>query len=85
MGSQIDTQDAQHATLDKFIDAWKRSSAADMVATWSDECTQRTLPFSLGHGARTPAEVMGTLPVLQKAVNEYQVSPLSPPTSFFPQ
>lgn len=65
--------EAQRATLDKFIDAWKRSSAVDMVATWSDDCTQRTLPSSLGHAARNRTEVMATLPMLQKAVRDYEV------------
>lgn len=66
--------EAQRATLDKFIDGWQRSSAADMVANWSKDCTQRTLPFALGHAARNSTEVMGTLPLLQKAVTDYKVS-----------
>lgn len=66
--------EAQRATLERFIDGWRSSSAADMVATWSADCTQRTLPFSLGHAARNSTEVMATLPVLQKVVTEYKVS-----------
>jgi hypothetical protein len=66
--------EAQRVTLDKFIDGWKRSSAEDMVANWSVDCTQRTLPFALGHAARNSAEVMATLPLLQKAVTDYKVS-----------
>ncbi|ROT34548.1 hypothetical protein SODALDRAFT_364476 [Sodiomyces alkalinus F11] len=51
--------EAQRATLDKFIDGWRRSSAADMVATWSAD-------------SRNSTEVMATLPMLQKVVTEYK-------------
>lgn len=64
----------QRTTLDKFLAAWKNWSAADMIATWSDNCTQMALPFSMGHQVRSRSEVQATLPLLQQAVTEYKVS-----------
>jgi hypothetical protein len=64
----------QRATLDRFIAGWSNWSAAEMVETWTDDCTQVTLPFSLNHPPRTRAQVEVTLPLVQKVVTEYEVS-----------
>lgn len=71
--------EAQHATLDKFLVAWGNWSATDMIANWSDDCTQAALPFSMGHPARSRAQVEATLPLLQQVVTEYAVSKTLPP------
>ncbi|KAH0592338.1 hypothetical protein MHUMG1_09951 [Metarhizium humberi] len=63
--------EAQHATLDKFLVAWGNWSATDMIANWSDDCTQAALPFSMGHPARSRAQVEATLPLLQQVVTDY--------------
>ncbi len=49
-------------------------SAADMVATWSKDYTQRTFPFTLGHAARNSAEVITTMPMLQRVIRGNRVS-----------
>jgi len=64
----------QAATIDKFIAAWKRFTPKDMLATWSDDFTQHTLPFSLGHASRTRAQVEATLPKLAQILTNYTVS-----------
>lgn len=64
----------QRATLDRFIAGWSNWSAAEMVETWTDDCTQVTLPFSLNHPPRTRAQVEVTLPLVQQVVTGYEVS-----------
>lgn len=64
----------QRATLDRFIAGWSNWSAAEMVETWTEDCTQVTLPFSLNHPPRTRAQVEVTLPLVQKVVTGYKVS-----------
>ena len=66
--------DVQRATLDRFIAGWSNWSAAEMVETWTDDCTQSTLPSTLGHPPRSRSEVLVVLPLLQKLVTDYKVS-----------
>ncbi|KAG7287772.1 hypothetical protein NEMBOFW57_007287 [Staphylotrichum longicolle] len=63
----------QRATLDRFIAGWSNWSAAEMVETWTEDCTQVTLPFSLNHPPRTRAQVEVTLPLVQKVVTGYKL------------
>ncbi|KAG0650224.1 Monoogygenase [Hyphodiscus hymeniophilus] len=71
MSSSAETQ---QVTLDKFIAGWKNWKAEDMIADWSDECTQTVLPFSLGHAPRTRAEVAFTLPKLMGIVSNHELT-----------
>jgi hypothetical protein len=64
----------QEATLNQFIQGWKKWSTEEMLASWAETATQKALPFSLGHPARTRAQVEETLPILQRAVTNYEVS-----------
>lgn len=64
----------QEATLNQFIQGWKKWSTEEMLASWAESATQKALPFSLGHPARTRAQVEETLPFLQRVVTNYEVS-----------
>lgn len=63
----------QQETLNRFIAGWTDWSAAGMTAPWSHGCTQKALPFSLGHPARSREQVEATLPLLQRVVTDYEV------------
>ncbi|KAL4815781.1 hypothetical protein BDW67DRAFT_185500 [Aspergillus spinulosporus] len=54
----------QAATLDKFIAGWKTFTPEAWMASWSADCTQQILPFSLGVPARSRAEAQQVLPKL---------------------
>lgn len=64
---------AQAATLQRFLDAWKKWDAAGMLATFSDDFTQVTLPLALGIPPRPRAEVEAVFPALVATVKSYEV------------
>jgi hypothetical protein len=47
----------QAATLERFVDAWKRWNADDMIAVFADDFTQVTLPFGLNVPEKTRGAV----------------------------
>lgn len=63
----------QVATLERFVDAWKRWSAEDMIAEFADDFTQATLPFGMGIPERQKSAVQQVLPVLVGTVSDYKV------------
>ncbi|KAH8698791.1 hypothetical protein BGW36DRAFT_294631 [Talaromyces proteolyticus] len=64
----------QLATLNRFIDGWRNWKATDMLAPMSSDVTQKSLPFSLGHPARTREQIEATLPLLQRVVTDYELT-----------
>ena len=68
------TAAVQAATIDRFIAGWKKLSAKEMLAPWSDDATQQAMPFSLGHPPRTRAQVEANLPKLEQILTNYSVS-----------
>jgi len=64
----------QAATLEKFIAGWKKWTPEDWMATWSADCKQRMLPFSLGVPLRSRAEVQVILPKLMEILTNYEAS-----------
>lgn len=64
----------QEKTLNIFMEAWARWSAKDMLAVFSDDFMQSSLPFSLGVPARTRPEVEAVLPKLMQTVTNFKVS-----------
>ncbi|KAF9769439.1 hypothetical protein IL306_013156 [Fusarium sp. DS 682] len=68
----------QTLTLERFLDAWKSWNAADMLATFSDDFTQTTLPFRLGVPLRSREEVDMIFPVLVGLVSNYKVRTARP-------
>lgn len=66
----------QAATLNRFIAGWKRWTPQDYLATWSDDCVQQLMPYSLGVAARSRAEVNIFLPKMMEALINYEVGTL---------
>ncbi|KAJ5592629.1 monooxygenase AgnL5 [Penicillium hordei] len=64
----------QAATLEKFIDAWKRWDAQEWLALFSDGFTQVTLPLGLGIPSRPRAQVAQVLPALMATVKSYELT-----------
>lgn len=71
----------QEATLNQFIQGWRKWSTEEMLASWANSATQKALPFSLGHPARTRTQVEDTLPILQRVVTNYEVSRIITPSN----
>ena len=65
--------EVQAATLQRFLEAWKKWDAQEWMAIFADDFTQVTLPFSLGVPNRTRAQVEVTLPALMAIVKSYEV------------
>ncbi|KAI3318564.1 hypothetical protein HD806DRAFT_540176 [Xylariaceae sp. AK1471] len=63
----------QAATLDKFISGWKKWSPEAWMATWSQDCKQQLLPFSLGVPYRSKAETQVFLPKLMGVLTNYKM------------
>ena len=63
----------QAATLERFVDAWKRWNADDMIAVFADDFTQVTLPFGLNVPEKTRGAVEQVFPKLVSLVNDYKV------------
>lgn len=68
------TSEAQAKTLEKFIEAWQQWSAEGMLACFSPDVQQRSMPLSLGIPARKRQEVEAVLPKLVQVVDNYGVS-----------
>nr|UYO77240.1 cytochrome P450 monooxygenase [Trichoderma psychrophilum] len=66
--------EVQVATLQKFIDAWKRWDAQEWLSTFSDDFTQLTLPLGLGIPNRPRAQVEQVLPALMATVKSYELT-----------
>lgn len=73
----------QAATLERFVDAWKRWNADDMLATFSDDFTQATFPFRLGLPDKERDAVEQIFPKLVRLVNDYKVRTKQDQTEFF--
>ncbi|CAI7589096.1 hypothetical protein N7533_009981 [Penicillium manginii] len=68
------SRDVQAATLQKFIDGWKKWNAEEWMATFADHFTQITLPFQLGVPTRTRTQVDQILPALIATVQSYELT-----------
>ncbi|KAH8701027.1 hypothetical protein BGW36DRAFT_425822 [Talaromyces proteolyticus] len=66
--------EVQAATLQRFLEAWKKWDAQEWMATFADDFTQVTLPFSLGIPNRTRAQVEEILPALMAIVKSYELT-----------
>jgi hypothetical protein len=64
----------QEATLDKYIEGWRKYAADEMLSVFSEDCEQQILPSSLGVLARSRAEVQATLPKIAGILTNHQVN-----------
>ncbi|EXJ89632.1 hypothetical protein A1O3_02699 [Capronia epimyces CBS 606.96] len=63
----------QRLTLTNFIAAWETWSAEDMIACFSPDIQQRSMPLALGIPGRSRKEIEYTLPKLVQAVRNYSL------------
>jgi hypothetical protein len=63
----------QASTLERFVDAWKRWNADDMLEVFADDFTQATLPFGMGVPDRERGAVEQVFPKLVGLVDDYKV------------
>lgn len=63
----------QAATLQQFLNAWKKWDAKEWLAIFADDFTQVTMPLGLGIPTRSRAEVEQVLPALVATVKSYEV------------
>lgn len=68
----------QAATLQRFLDAWKKWDANEWLALFAEDFTQVTLPFGLGVPSRSRAQVEQVLPALVATVRSYEVRKQTP-------
>nr|UYO77228.1 monooxygenase [Trichoderma oligosporum] len=64
----------QAATLQKFIDSWKRWDSREFLSLFSDDFTQVTLPLGLGIPSRPRAQVEQVLPALMATIKSYELN-----------
>ena len=64
----------QAATLEQFIKGWSGWTPDGFLASWSDDCTQITLPFSSGMKHRTRKDTQVLFPKLMSILTHFQVS-----------
>nr|UYO77215.1 monooxygenase [Trichoderma crystalligenum] len=64
----------QAATLQKFMDAWKKWDAPEFLSLFSDDFTQVTLPLGLGIPSRPRAQVEQVLPALMATIKSYELT-----------
>jgi len=66
--------EVQAATLEKFIKGWSGWTPETFLASWTDDCTTKTLPFSSKIPARTRADTEQVFPMLMSFITNFQVS-----------
>ena len=65
--------EVQAATLEKFIQGWAGWTPDGFLANWSEDCTQKTLPFSSGVPIRTRPDTEQLFPVLMSLMSNFTV------------
>jgi len=65
--------EVQAATLERFIQSWIEWTPEGFLATWSEDCTQRTLPFSFDAPIRDRAHVEKYFPILMSILSNFKV------------
>ena len=66
--------ETQAATLEQFIKAWSGWTPDGVLACWSDDCRQITLPFSSGMKPRTRKDTQILFPKLMSILTNFRVS-----------
>ncbi|GIJ84898.1 hypothetical protein Asppvi_003749 [Aspergillus pseudoviridinutans] len=78
--------EVQATTLEKFIQGWAGWAPDGFLANWSEDCTQKTLPFSSGVPVRTCPDTEQLFPVLMFLVSNFTADDVeNPHTSMAPK
>lgn len=65
--------EVQASTLEKFIQGWAGWTPDGFLATWSEDCTQTTLPFSSEVPVRSRPDTEQLFPVLMSLMSNFKV------------
>ena len=68
-----ETAEVQAATLEKFIVGWRKWTSDDFLASWSQDCTQRALPFKPDQLARPRVELEPLFGMLMSTLTNFRV------------
>ncbi|KAK5075030.1 hypothetical protein LTS08_001887 [Lithohypha guttulata] len=63
----------QRNTLETFIQGWRGWTPEGMMATFSDDCTQSALPFTMHQPQRNMQDIKAALPKLIRVVDNYEL------------
>uniref|UniRef100_A0A915Q9E4 Dcr3 n=1 Tax=Diaporthe longicolla TaxID=54899 RepID=A0A915Q9E4_9PEZI len=63
----------QRATIDAFLDGWDKWTPEAFLATWSEDCTQKTLPYSHNVPIRDRANTNHLFPILMSIMDNFQL------------
>ncbi|RYP30024.1 hypothetical protein DL767_006439 [Monosporascus sp. MG133] len=66
--------EVQAATLEKFIKGWSEWNPDGFLATWTNDCTTTTLPFSSGVPTRNRAATERHFPVMMSFIRDFEAS-----------
>ncbi len=66
--------EVQAATLEKFIEGWRKWTPEGFLDSWSEDCTQQNLPFSSNVPVKTRADAEKLFPILMSLMTNFQVS-----------
>ncbi|KAL1854847.1 hypothetical protein VTK73DRAFT_8684 [Phialemonium thermophilum] len=66
--------EVQKATLDRFIQTWAEWSPDGFMETWTDDCTQQNLPFSMNSDVKTREQVKHFFPVLMSLLTNFKLT-----------
>ncbi|KAH8653813.1 hypothetical protein BX600DRAFT_440865 [Xylariales sp. PMI_506] len=65
--------DVQATTLQRFINGWKGWTPEGFLASWTHDCTQQTLPFSLAAPIRSRADSESIFPMMMSFISDFQL------------
>ncbi|KAI0013979.1 hypothetical protein F4779DRAFT_639150 [Xylariaceae sp. FL0662B] len=65
--------EVQAATLERFIEGWSGWTPEGFLASWTSDCTTKTLPFSAGVETRTREESERIFPLMMSCLTNFQL------------
>lgn len=67
------TFEKQAATLQEFIEGWRKWTPEAFLPTFSADCTQTALPFNSGKHTRSRKDLERLFPVLMTTLSNFEV------------
>ena len=67
-------REVQAETLQKYIDGWSGWTVDGFLASWSEDCTQQSLPFSSGKPLLSRAQAEQLFPHLMSVMTDFKVA-----------
>ncbi|KAI0121123.1 hypothetical protein BJ170DRAFT_600130 [Xylariales sp. AK1849] len=66
--------EVQAATIDHFLKGWDTWKPEAFLSSWSDDCTQKTLPYSHNVATRDRANTDHLFPILMSIMDNFQLT-----------